>query len=126
MWQQNFMLYPPAKILCFIPPFLLHANLHPSLLPSAPDFEPESYSTLTQPQPNYPEGVPPVSRPPQVTSKYSRAMQIFRSIMASKQEEPRREREDSQSKEFRVIFQDGKMDIIVEDWDSEKQWLAVL
>lgn len=91
------------------------------LLPSAPDFEIESYSTMPQPQPSYSEGVPPVSQPPQLTSKYSRAMQIFKSIMASKQkEEPRQEREDSQSREFHVIFQDGKMDIIVEDWDSER------
>lgn len=53
-------------------------------------------------------------------------MQIFRSIMASKQlEDLHQEGEDTQSKEFRVIFHSDKMDIIVEDWDSEQQWLTV-
>lgn len=42
--------------------------------------------------------------------------------MASKQlEDLHQEGEDTQSKEFRVIFHSDKMDIIVEDWDSEQQ-----
>lgn len=104
----------------------LALTLHCSF-PSAPDFELDGYSTVTQQQPGYSEGGPPVSQPSQLTSKYSRAMQIFKSIMASKlEEEPQEEKKDSQSQEFRVIFHGGKMDIIVEDWDSESHWLMFM
>ncbi|XP_050722630.1 mucin-19-like isoform X2 [Eriocheir sinensis] len=37
------------------------------ILRLAPDFDLEGYSTLTQPQPGYSEGMPPVSQPPLLT-----------------------------------------------------------
>lgn len=92
---------------------------------TVPDFELDIYSNLTTtPQTPYSEGAP-VQPPPQLTSKYSRAVQIFRNIMASRQEEEIQQKEP-QCRDLRVIFQDNTLDIIVEDWDSERRCPLVL
>lgn len=81
---------------------------------------------------------PEAPHPPHLPSKYSRALQIFRSIMASQQWGSNKEKgggegdgeeeveEEDEGRELRLVLRGGTFDIIVEDWDSKPAIIWVL